>query len=97
MPGVQESLLVSEIPWPRRELFLFNPTTTIEYSLPQRTQVTITVYNVLGEKVTTLANGMEGPGQHQVIFDGSRFASGTYLYVLQTDQTRIVKKMMLVK
>ena len=75
----------------------FNPTTTIEYSLPQRTQVTITVYNVLGEKVTTLANGMEGPGQHQVVFDGSRFASGTYLYVLQTDQTRIVKKMMLVK
>ncbi|MCL4404077.1 T9SS type A sorting domain-containing protein [Patescibacteria group bacterium] len=75
----------------------FNPTTTIEYSLPQRTNVNLTVYNVLGEKVTTLANGMEGPGQHQVIFDGSRFASGTYLYVLQTDQTRIVKKMMLVK
>ena len=75
----------------------FNPTTTIEYSLPQRMNVNLTVYNVLGEKVTTLVNGMEGPGQHQVIFDGSSLASGTYLYVLEASTYRSVQKMMLIK
>ena len=75
----------------------FNPTTTIEYSLPQRTNVNLTVYNVLGQMVTTLANGMEGPGQHQVVFDGSSLASGTYLYVLEAGTYRSVQKMMLIK
>ncbi len=75
----------------------FNPTTTISYNLPQRTYVTLKVYNVLGQEVATLADGTQPIGQHQIIFDGSRLASGTYFYVLQAGGNRLIQKMMLMK
>ncbi|MCL5737508.1 MAG: T9SS type A sorting domain-containing protein [Bacteroidetes bacterium] len=75
----------------------FNPTTTISYDLPTRTNVTLMVYNVLGQMVATLVNGEQTAGEHRATFDGSRFASGTYFYVLQAGSFRSVQKMMLVK
>jgi len=70
----------------------FNPTTTIRFSLPQRSYVTLTVYDVLGREVATLVNGELNPGEHSVIFSargGSAFggdakglASGVYFYRL---------------
>jgi len=59
--------------------------------------VTLEVYNLLGEKVATLVDGERQPGYHQVAFDGARFASGVYLYRLVTDNTALMKKMVLVK
>ena len=75
----------------------FNPTTTINYNLPKRTNVTLTVYNVLGQMVATLVNGEQTAGEHRATFDGSRFASGTYFYVLQAGSFRSVQKMLLIK
>jgi hypothetical protein len=71
---------------PRRfELFQnypnpFNPSTTIRYSLPTRSSVTLTVFNTLGQKVRSLAEGEQGAGYHEVTLDGTNLSSGVYLY-----------------
>jgi hypothetical protein len=62
----------------------FNPSTTICYALPQRSYVGLAVYNSLGQIVTTLVNGEEESGIHEVKFDGSALASGVYFYRLQS-------------
>ncbi len=58
----------------------FNPTTQIDYTLSQRSLVSITVYDILGRKVEALFSGIQTPGPHVVTFDGDRFASGVYFY-----------------
>ena len=61
----------------------FNPSTTIRYGLASRSQVTLTVFNTLGQQVATLVQGEQEAGYHEVQFDGSGLASGVYLYRLQ--------------
>ncbi|HUI30284.1 MAG TPA: T9SS type A sorting domain-containing protein [Candidatus Acidoferrales bacterium] len=76
----------------------FNPSTVIDYWLPELTGVTLKVYDVLGREVTTLVNEQENPGKYQVKFDGSRFASGVYFYRLTTSSGVVqVRKMILEK
>ncbi len=75
----------------------FNPTTTIDYSIPKDGNVSLTVYNILGQQVVSLVNGNMKSGQHQVTFDASRFASGVYYYRLESNNHVMVKKMMLMK
>lgn len=75
----------------------FNPTTTIGYSLMKAGRVTLTVYNVLGQKVATLVDGMQSAGSHIVNFNASRFASGVYFYRINSGSFQSVKKMMLIK
>jgi len=57
----------------------FNPTSTIRYDLPERADVTLTVYNMLGKRVATLLDGMIQPGQHETLFDASALSSGNYI------------------
>ncbi|AFN74223.1 hypothetical protein MROS_0982 [Melioribacter roseus P3M-2] len=75
----------------------FNPVTNIKYSIPKAGHVTLKVFNVLGQEVATLVNKEQSPGSYVVDFDASRLASGIYLYSLQTENTIITKKMMLIK
>jgi len=75
----------------------FNPSTRIEYSVPEPSFVTLKVYNVLGEQVATLFSGMRQPGKFVATFDGSRYASGLYFYRLEAGDVFITKKMMLLK
>jgi len=76
----------------------FNPTTTIEYSIPNKAKVTLKVFDIRGREVTTLVNKNEIAGRHTVTFDASEFASGVYFYQLTTnDNQALVKKMMLIK
>ena len=75
----------------------FNPSTAIEFSLTRTGQVTLTVYDMLGQKVRTLLEGVRPAGRHSVLFDGVGLASDTYIYVLQTEQHRAVKMMTLLK
>jgi len=58
----------------------FNPSTTISYQLPSQMDVTIQVYNILGQKVTELVNTRQLAGLKQVTWDASAQASGMYLY-----------------
>ena len=62
----------------------FNPTTTINFALPVQSNVTLTIYNSLGQKVATLVNGVYSAGNHSVNFNASRLSSGVYIYRLQT-------------
>ncbi len=58
----------------------FNPTTTIRYQLASEGRVSVKVYDVLGQQVATLADGVEQPGVHRVVFNGAGLASGVYFY-----------------
>ena len=75
----------------------FNPSTTIRYSLPESSEVTLKIYNVLGMEVATLVNQQQIAGQYEASFDASRLASGIYFYTLETSGVSISKKMMLLK
>ena len=75
----------------------FNPSTTIRYSLPRRSQVTLSVYNTLGQLVSTLANGEEQAGYHEVKLDGTGLASGLYFYRLQTGGYVQTKKLLILR
>jgi hypothetical protein len=61
----------------------FNPTTSIEYYLPKRAAVRLTVYDLAGRPLSVLVNAVQEPGSHAVRFDGSGLSSGTYLYRLE--------------
>ncbi|MCF7803310.1 MAG: DUF4957 domain-containing protein [Candidatus Marinimicrobia bacterium] len=75
----------------------FNPTTTIRFALPQAGQTTITVYNVMGQRVATLMNKKLEAGSYSVEFDGTGLASGMYFYRLRSGDFTKVNKMLLLK
>ncbi len=75
----------------------FNPRTRIQYSIPDRRNVTVAVYDILGRKVALLVQENKPPGEYVVDFDGSHLASGTYFVRVQAGGETIEKKMMLVK
>ena len=75
----------------------FNPSTEIKFALPKLSNVELSIYNMLGEKVVTLANGMMNAGEHKVAFNASNLTSGVYLYKLTTDNNASIKKMILMK
>ncbi len=75
----------------------FNPTTTISYKLPQATQVTLSVYDMLGRKVRTLVDTRKSAGAHTVQFEANGMASGMYLYRLEAEGVSKTRKMMLMK
>ncbi len=77
----------------------FNPTTTISYTLPKAGNVTLTVYNSLGQEVMTLVNNefKASAGSYNVLFDGSGLSSGIYFYTLTFNNNTIAKKMVLMK
>lgn len=75
----------------------FNPTTEIRYQMPEAGQVSLKVFDTTGRLVTTLVNGQEEAGQHSVTFDGSKLASGVYLYTLTAGANQAVGKMVLLK
>jgi hypothetical protein len=80
----------------------FNPSTTILFSLPSRSHVTIIVYNVVGQRVTTLVDGVKPAGSYHVDWDGKdqhgqTVASGVYLYELQAGEYVDTRKMLLLK
>jgi len=80
----------------------FNPSTSIPLALPQRTQVRLAIFNVLGQKVRTLVDGPMEAGYHTLEWNGRDEAglqagTGTYFYLLEADSFRQTRKMTLVK
>jgi hypothetical protein len=75
----------------------FNPSTTIRFSLPVQTQLKINIYNMLGELVKTVSEGMYESGYYNITFDASGLSSGTYIYRLESDSFVETKKMLMIK
>ena len=76
----------------------FNPSTKINYTLPVTGNVTLKIYNILGQEVRTLINNeLKSAGKYTIDFNASNLASGVYLYRLQAGDFVRVKKMMLLK
>lgn len=75
----------------------FNPKTTINYQLPIANYVELAVYNLLGQKITTLVNKEQEAGYYSVTFDASDFASGVYVYKIKAGRFTAVRKMILMK
>ncbi|MEQ9513800.1 MAG: T9SS type A sorting domain-containing protein, partial [Balneola sp.] len=76
----------------------FNPSTTISFNLPNAADVTLSVYNVLGQRVATLLNSRKyTSGSHTLSFDASNLASGIYIYRIQAGSYTSQKRMTLIK
>jgi len=75
----------------------FNPVTRIKFSIPKRTRVELSVYNILGEKVSEIINSEIEAGKYEYEFNAVNLSSGVYFYRLKTDDYISVKKMILIK
>ncbi len=97
MPGAGDEEIPSRLELSQNYPNPFNPSTVISYALPEASDVRITVYNILGQRVRTLVDGFRDAGSHAVNFDASDLAGGAYIYELRTQNRRITRTMMLVK
>lgn len=75
----------------------FNPTTKIKYSVPVKSQISLTIFDVLGREITKLVNEVKETGVYEASFDASKLSSGIYYYSLHSGDFAQTKKMMLVK
>ena len=80
----------------------FNPVTTIRYNIPKNGNVTVKVYNILGQKVKTLVNRVQKSGENSVVWNGTNdngnmVASGIYMYKIKNGRHTSTKKMILMK
>lgn len=85
------SMKISNYPNP------FNPTTKISFSFPQKSQVKLKVFDVLGREIQILADGVYEAGKYEVEFNATNLPSGVYFYNLTTGSNSITKKMLLIK
>jgi hypothetical protein len=80
----------------------FNPTTTIEFSIPQSGNVELAIWNIAGQKVRTLINGQQAAAYYKVVWDGKNdmgetVGAGLYFYKLTSDNFTKIQKMNLIK
>lgn len=75
----------------------FNPTTTIRFGLPHADQVTLELYNLLGQRVAVLLNEQRKAGYHSITVDFSQLPTGLYFYSLRTTDRIVVRKMVFMK
>lgn len=75
----------------------FNPETSIRFSLPVRSDVRLSVHDVIGREVALLVNGTLGAGEHRASFNGRPLSSGVYFYRLQAGSRAITRRMVLLK
>ena len=80
----------------------FNPSTSIDFTVPQKSNLRISIYDILGREVKELFNGVKESGDHTIRWNGMDNSSkvvgtGMYFYVLETDNFRVAKKMAFLK
>lgn len=75
----------------------FNPTSTISYKIPLSEKVKLSVYNSIGEVISVLVDEWQESGEYKVEFNGENFPSGVYFYLLEYNNGRQTKKMVLLR
>jgi len=80
----------------------FNPVTRIDYGLPEDNHVTMVIYDIMGREIKTLVNGIQKAGYKSIVWDGTNafgnsVSAGMYFYMIQADDFRQVRKMILLK
>lgn len=75
----------------------FNPATTIEYSIKKQSNVEIEIYNAIGQRISTLVNGIQEAGNYKLNWNAKNFASGIYFYRIKAGEFTQIKKMILLK
>lgn len=75
----------------------FNPSTKISFTLPQRSRVTLKIYDILGKEIATLVDGEVSAGSHEAVFDALGFSSGIYFYRFSAENLIETKRMILLK
>ncbi|MEO8231203.1 MAG: T9SS type A sorting domain-containing protein, partial [Ignavibacteriota bacterium] len=75
----------------------FNPSTTISFTIPTTSNVSLKVFNILGKEVATMVNETKSAGNYSVIFNATGLSSGIYFYQLTTDNFTATKKFTLMK
>jgi len=95
--GYQGSLAVKEYALEQNYPNPFNPSTTISWQSPFGSHQTLKVYDVLGREVATLVNEWRDAGRYSITFDGSKLASGVYIYQLKVNDFVATKKLLMIK
>lgn len=75
----------------------FNPATIIEYSVPEETRVVLSLYDILGRRISTFVNEIKSAGRYKYSFDASALSAGVYLYRINAGEFNQTRKMVLVK
>ena len=75
----------------------FNPITRIRYSLPENTNVQISVYNILGQRTEYLVNNFQTAGYHSVSWNANSYASGVYFISMAAGTFRKTRKVLMIK
>jgi len=81
--GVDENILPERITYLRAYPNPFNPTTTIDFGLIESSDITLSIYNLLGQRVATVYKGLQEAGEHNVTWNASSFPSGVYFARLE--------------
>ncbi len=99
--GVEQPLVQSSLPFAfslsQNYPNPFNPVTWISFSLPEKAEVHLSVYNIVGQKVAELVNGKLDAGSYRVGWDARSFTSGVYFYRIEAGDYHMTKKMVLLK
>ncbi|MGF1668806.1 MAG: PQQ-dependent sugar dehydrogenase [Balneolaceae bacterium] len=93
----EESLIPENIRLSQNYPNPFNPNTVISFTLPESAEVTLEIYNIVGQKIETLVSRRLSAGEHSVNFNASNLSSGIYVYVLRTDSRTLTRTMTLLK
>ena len=75
----------------------FNPTTTIQYNVPVSSHIRLEIYDLLGRKVAALVNQIQPAGQYSITWNANNLPSGTYYYILKSDNCTETKMMLLIQ
>ena len=75
----------------------FNPITHIEYSVPYKTKISITIYDLVGREISNLVNEVQEPGYYDIKWDASLISSGMYFIRMQTNDFKSSQKVVLIK
>jgi hypothetical protein len=75
----------------------FNPSTTINFSVPEQLRVKITLFNILGREIRVLFNDIVPAGEHKLLFNAAGLSSGVYLYQMNAGNFKALKKMVIIR